>query len=151
VPPVQNKPEVSRVRNQVTVRKAVPGEPLISWTATVEDAGSRAHPNRIGELMGTTRPVILGVTYDESAIQSVADAQLLAESRLSENASFLDRVNIETYPDHTLDGHQVLDLDLTDGDDHYYTGNWLQRTWAVTVDGPKATVRRELTRTISWR
>jgi hypothetical protein len=149
---VQNRPEISRLRNRVTVRKVTPGEPIISWTQDVTDAGSRAHPDRLAELMGSTRPIILGEKYDESGLASEEEAKALAISRLSEATSYLDRLVLETYVDRTsIEGHQIIDIDLVDGNDHYSTGNWLQRVSEITVDGPVATCKRELTRTVSWR
>lgn len=151
VPPVQNRPDLTRLRNRVTVRKVTPGEPTIQYTADVIDDGSRLHPTNLAALLGSSTPVILGVTYDESAIATEAEAQQLAEYRLSLAGSFLDRLNIVTYIDSALDAHQIIDVNLTDGFENHHTGNWLQRTFRVTLGGAAATVSRELTRSVDWR
>lgn len=152
IPPYSQKPEISKLRNRVTVRKKTPGEPTIAYTATVTDRSSPAHPDRLGEMMGTDQPIILGTVYEEGQIETEAEAQALAEARLSELVSFLDRVHIETYVDHTsLEEHQILDLDLEDGDDHYAVGLWRQRVSTIDVNGPRVTCKRELVRTVSWR
>jgi hypothetical protein len=102
--------------------------------------------------MGLGRPVYLGERYEESAIESEAEAKQLAEYRLANAASYLDRLEIETYLDHTsLEEHQIIGVDLVDGNDHYATGKWIQRVSTVTVDGPRITCRWELTRVISVR
>lgn len=152
IPGVVNDPDLSKLRNRVTVRKVSPtdGE-SIHYTATVTDVGSPIHPERLQERLGLRKPVILGVAYDEHNITSEGDARLLAESRLSELGSYYDKVKLATYPDQAIDGHLIMDLDLMHQGQHYYTGRWWQRTWDVRLDGPVVTIQRELTRTVQWQ
>lgn len=149
---ISNKPQVSGVRNQITIRKASPGEPIIEATATVTDESSRAHPLNIGRMMGANIPIILGRIDNESAIATIEDAQALADARLSIASTYLDRLNIQTYPDtQTMDGHKIIALDVRDGVTQLYTGNWLQRTWSVSIGTGPPIVSREMTRSVGWR
>jgi hypothetical protein len=151
VPPLRNTPDISRIRNRIKVYKSPSGEePGIKWVANVTDPGNPLHPQRLADRLGSNTPVILGESFEESTITTEADAKAMAEAKLSEAASYLDKINMQTYLDDTLDGHKVIELDIEEGDAHYYVGTWLQQGWEVTVDGPVATVSRELTRTIDW-
>lgn len=154
VPPVREPlADLSTLWNQVTVQKRAPGQDPIVATATVTDASSPVHPDRLAEALGRSRPVVLPHVIEEPMLETIDEAQAIADARLAEGTSHRQALTILTYPDRTLDGHQILDLALEHPSDGqtYYTGRWWQRRWELRLDGGAPVVERELFRTESWR
>lgn len=152
LPGVSTSPDLSRLRNRVTVRKVVPNEPTISYTATVTDESSPVHPDRLAERLGSATPVIFaGDPFEDHTLQNEAQARTRAESLLSEGASYYQRLRVETLIDPNPDGHQVIELDIRDGDYQHYSGRWWRRTWSIRLSGVVATMTAELNKTIPWK
>lgn len=150
--PVTDQLDIGRLKNQVTVRKVMPGEPTISYTARITNPQHPLHPVRLQERLGASQPVIWAdVPVEDLEITSVEDAKQRAEALLSYGASYYRKTFLQTTVDDVLDGHQIVVLDLGLGPDRLYTGKWLQRTWTVQLQGLTATVRRELVATLDWK
>jgi hypothetical protein len=150
VPPIVETPDWSRLRNRVIVRRMNPDEVPLVGRAEVTDRSSPLHPITLQERMGATAPVYLSHTEDNSELVDQATADAAAANLLATGASFYRSLTIETLPDLFMEGHQIIALDIADGDDHHYTGNWIQRTFTLTMQGAKATCQRELTASMRW-
>ena len=112
-----------------------------------------ADPPLLAERLGWDAPVIRSEQVDNIDIATQAEAQALVNSRLSFGASWYRKVQFRTYPDEALDAHNIVNLDLVYPGDgrHWYTGQWLQRTWSVGLKGATPFVDRECYVTVPWR
>lgn len=158
-PPITEPLEdMENLYNRVTVSKITKkggdeADEVIFAEATVTNRASPIHPDRLRDRLGWGSPVVRSLPIENAEVATQAEAQTMANARLAEGGSRYRKVSFSTYPDHTLDGHQILDLDLVYPGDgrHWYTGKWWQRAWSVQLKGPEAIAHRECFVTVPWR
>ncbi len=144
--PLVDTPNWEGLRNVVTVRNLQPGKPPIWWTERITD---RNHP-----LFYDPDDPDAGFGYelagdpiDNSQLPDEAAARALAKSLLAQAASRYRKLAIRTIVDIDAEGHDILGLDIRDGQQVVYDGNWRRRTWAIAVAGVSATMESETYRT----
>ncbi|MGI8548111.1 MAG: LamG domain-containing protein [Gemmatimonadaceae bacterium] len=142
VPPIGETPDVSRLRNRVTVRNLSPNKPVIYWTEEITNQSHPLHHDNIG--------LWLSETVDDGQIPDEAAAKAKARALLANGASYYRKVTIETVPDLDADLHDVIGLDVTHGG-LTYDGAWMRRTWKLNIGGIVGTTRSELFRTEGWQ
>jgi hypothetical protein len=152
IPPItENQPDISRVRNVVTVRKTTPGEDAIFWTESVTDETSPIHPERLAERMNAPLPIILSETVEDSNIIDEEDAETKAKELLSIGGGFYRSLEMVRTPEPGFDTHFIIELDVRNGEYVYYDGNWRRRVYRAQSIGAQATVRMELNRLERWQ
>lgn len=149
LPPIDESPNWDAMRNRVTVRNIAADKPPIVATARITN---RSHPlfyDPADPLAGFG--IELSETVENTQVETVEAARALAESTLARSSSFYRKLQVRTIIDIDADGHDIIGLDLRNGREQLYSGNWWRRTWSIAVQGVAATMESELYRTEQWR
>lgn len=128
--PITEDPDDSRVRNQVTVRKVTPGQPLISYTAKNTNPSS---PMRVTGPIGVLDPGPI----DDNQLVTVADAQAIAEELVSLGSSYYRKTKMAIVPDLRFNPYDVVELDIRDVDGEVLIdGKWWRRSVELNLGPP---------------
>lgn len=152
VPPIDETPEWTRLRNRVTVRKIVPGQDVIYATAEVTNPDSPVHPLNLGRSRygDAQRPLYLSEVVEDGQVESVEQALARAETLLAAGASWYRPLNIVTIVDLDADAHDVIELDVQHQGARY-EGLWMRRAWSIRLRGVTALTESRISRVERWR
>lgn len=144
---LRGKPDMTRLRNVVTVRNIAPESEPIWYTARIENPNHPLHPERFG--------ITLADTVDDPEVDSVEQAKQRAESLLSAGASFYRRVTVQTVADLDADAHELIELEVPGihaSELCFSEGNrWWRQGWTIELRGARAITTHELNRVEQYR
>lgn len=147
VPPLDDDPDWSRLRNRVVVRNIQPDKDPIVAVAEVTNPSSPVHPANLGT---PEHPLWLTETIEDSQVQTYEEALAVARNRLASGASYYQKLNIRTVADLRAGAHDVIELDVREHGASY-TGLFLRRAWQLSIKGIVTLTTAEVTRVEQWR
>lgn len=148
VPPIEDEPDITRLCNRVTVSSGDPAKAEYTYTA------DNQHPNSPSSQLNIGPPgsfTVIAREVQDSRIESLAEAQELAEQYLSEGASFYRSLRLQTLPDPRRQPHEIYELDIHNKGGEVATGRWWCRGWTLSLDRKRPTMLHQLHRVEAWR
>lgn len=139
---VQEDPDITRIKNRVTVRNIAPEQEPIFATAEIKNREHPLHRDRIG--------IVIAETIDDPDVADPEAAMARAVGLLSEGASYYKKLGITTVLDLAADAHEIVDLDVRD-DRTDLTGLWWRSGWSVELAGARGLTVHELNRVEPWQ
>lgn len=152
LPEIQETPSYERMRNAVVVRRLQPDKAPIWYKARITNQSSPLYYDPQNPNIGLGVE-LAGDPVENNDIETTAQAKALAESLLSEGASYYRKLSLGTIADLKADLHDVIDLEVRDGDNAapLYDGKWWRRTWTLQLNGISAVMQHELYKAQNWR
>lgn len=139
---IEDDPDITRIRNRVTVRNIAPESEPIYATAEITNPAHPLHRDHIG--------IVIAETVDDPDMTSPQAALQRAQGLLSEGASYYRKLTIKTVLDLDAEAHQVIELDVPD-DLEELTGRWWRQAWSVELRGAQAITTHEINRVEVWQ
>ena len=138
LPALQLRPDVSRLRNVVTVINVRQDQPPIYWTAVNDNPAS---PVNVDGPLGE-----MAETVPNSQIETQADARTIAENLLQIGESYYERMELPTGPDLRVDAHDIVEIDLQRSGRPAITGRWWRQGWRLPLESTAPILTQTLNR-----
>lgn len=141
VPPINETPDVGRLRNRVTVRNIQPDKPVIYETVRITN---QKHPLYYGNI-----GIWLSETVDDGQVPDEDTARARAAMLLANGASYYRKVELTTVADLDAGLHDVIGLDAMQ-EGVVYDGAWMRKGWKLDIGGIVTTTQSTIYRTEPW-